>query len=83
MIPVLPPKHPRRKDECLNEKERLARGWKILSLELPQYLAAPPANEEEEEEDEMADLIHNFGALKRKRGASFKQVTDATLEVDG
>ena len=26
----------------------------------------PPASKEEEEEDEMADLVHNFGAWKRK-----------------
>ena len=31
----------------------------------------------------MADLIHNFSARKRKRGASFKQTTDVTLEVMG
>ena len=41
----------------------------------------PPASEEEEEEDEMANLIHNFGARKRKRGANFKRVTDGTPEV--
>ena len=41
----------------------------------------PPTSEEEEEEDEMADLIHNFGARKRKWGASFTQATDATPEV--
>ena len=41
----------------------------------------PPTSEEEEEEDEMADLIHNFGAHKLKQGASFKWVTDATPEV--
>ena len=41
------------------------------------------ASEKEEEEDEMADLIHNFGARKRKRGANFKQAIDATLEVVG
>ena len=42
-----------------------------------------PASEKEEEEDEMADLIHNFGARKHKRGASFKWATDATPEVIG
>ena len=31
----------------------------------------------------MADLVHNFGARKHKRGASFKRVIDATLEVVG
>ena len=31
----------------------------------------------------MADLIHNFGARKNKRGANFKRATDATLEVVG
>ena len=31
----------------------------------------------------MADLVHNFDARKCKRGASFKQMTDATLEVVG
>ena len=45
--------------------------------------SCPPTSEEEEEEDEMADLVHNFGARKHKRGASFKRVTDATLEVVG
>ena len=29
----------------------------------------------------MADLVHNFGTQKHKRGASFKRATDATLEV--
>ena len=29
----------------------------------------------------MAYLIHNLSAWKSKRGASFKQATDATLEV--
>ena len=43
----------------------------------------PPVSEEEEEEDEMADLVHNFSVQRRKRGASFKQVTDATPEVVG
>ena len=31
----------------------------------------------------MADLVHNFGARKSKRGASFKRATDATPEVVG
>ena len=31
----------------------------------------------------MADLIHNFGAQKRKWGASFKQTSDVTPEVMG
>ena len=31
----------------------------------------------------MSDLIHNFGVQKRKRGASFEQTTDVTLEVMG
>ena len=31
----------------------------------------------------MADLVHNFDARKRKQGASFKLVTDATPEVVG
>ena len=31
----------------------------------------------------MSDLVHNFGARKRKRGASFKRVTNATLKVVG
>ena len=31
----------------------------------------------------MVDLVHNFGARKHKRGASFKRATDATLEVVG
>ena len=29
----------------------------------------------------MADLVHNLGVRKRKRGANFKRTTDATLEV--
>ena len=29
----------------------------------------------------MTDLVHNFGAWKRKRGACFKRVIDATPEV--
>ena len=29
----------------------------------------------------MADLIHNFGTWKRKRGASFKRATDTTPKV--
>ena len=41
----------------------------------------PLAREEEEEEDEMADLVHNFGTRKCKRGASFKRVIEATPEV--
>ena len=31
----------------------------------------------------MTDLVHNFGARKRKRGAIFKRVTDATPKVVG
>ena len=31
----------------------------------------------------MADLIHNFGARKRKQGASFKRTIDVTPEVMG
>ena len=31
----------------------------------------------------MADLIHNFGARKCKRGASFKRATDTTPKVVG
>ena len=31
----------------------------------------------------MVDLIHNFGARKRKRGSSFDRVTDVTPEVMG
>ena len=50
---------------------------------VPPIISCSPAWEEEEEEDEMVDLVHNFGARKRKRGASFKQATDATLEVTG
>ena len=41
------------------------------------------AREEEEEEDEMANLVHNFSARKRKRGASLKRATDAIPEVVG
>ena len=43
----------------------------------------PPASEEEEEEDEMADLIHNFSARKRKRGSSFNRIVDVTPEAMG
>ena len=43
----------------------------------------PPANEEEEGEDQMVDLVHNFGAQKRKQGASSKRVTNGTPEVVG
>ena len=50
---------------------------------VPPISRRPPTSEEEEEEDEMDDLIHNFGARKRKRGVSFKRVTDATPEVVG
>ena len=38
---VLPPKHLRRVDRCPNGQRRLERGWKILSLRFPQYLAVP------------------------------------------
>ena len=31
----------------------------------------------------MADLIHNFGARKRKRGANFKRAIGAIPEVAG
>ena len=31
----------------------------------------------------MVDLVHNFGARKRKQGATFKRATDATLKVVG
>ena len=31
----------------------------------------------------MADLVHNFNAQKRKRGANFKRTTDASLGVVG
>ena len=41
----------------------------------------PPAREEEGEEEEMADLFHNFGARKHKRGANFKRAIGATPEV--
>ena len=43
----------------------------------------PPAREEEENEDEMAGLVHNFGARKPKRGANFKRPIGATPEVAG
>ena len=43
----------------------------------------PPARKEGEEEEEMADLVHNFGARKCKRGANFKQATGATPKVAG
>ena len=60
------PKHLRRECGCPNVYKRLERGWTILSLTFPQYLAAPPTREKEEEEEEMVDLVHNFGARKRK-----------------
>ena len=31
----------------------------------------------------MINLVHNFSARKRKRGANFKRATGATLEVVG
>ena len=31
----------------------------------------------------MANLVHNFGARKRKQGANFKRATDGTPEVVG
>ena len=31
----------------------------------------------------MADLVHNFGVQKRKRGTSFKRATDGAPEVVG
>ena len=40
-ILVLPPKRSIREGGCLNGEKRLERGWKILSLRLSQYLAAP------------------------------------------
>ena len=46
--------------------------------------SCPPAREEEEEEEEkeeMADLVHNFGARKHKKGANFKRAIGATPEV--
>ena len=43
----------------------------------------PLASEDEENEGEMANLVHKFGAWKRKRGVSFKWATDATPEVVG
>ena len=57
--------------------------WVAPISSFPPPPPPPPASEEEEEEDEMPDLVHNFGAWKRKRGASFKRATDATLEVFG
>ena len=42
-----------------------------------------PAHEAEEEEDEMANLVHNFGVRKHKRGVSFKRVADAAPDVIG
>ena len=53
-------------------------GGRFCPLGFPN-IKPPPASEEEEEEDEIADLVHNFGARKRRRGASFKRATDATL----
>ena len=50
---------------------------------VPPISSRPPAMEEGEKEDEMVDLVHNFGARKPKRGASFKRATDTTLEVVG
>ena len=60
----------------------MERGLKILSLGFPQYLA-PPTSEEEEEKGETTNLVHNFGARKRKLGVSFKQATSTAPEVVG
>ena len=43
-------------------------------------LGAGSREEGRREEDEMVDLVHNFGARKRKRGASFKRTTGTTPE---
>ena len=43
--------------------------------------SSPSAREEDEYEEEMADLVHNFGARKRKRCANFKRTTGDTPEV--
>ena len=45
--------------------------------------SCPPTRDEEERKDETANLIHNFGAQKRKRGANFKRATGAIPEVTG
>ena len=48
---------------------------------VPPISSLPPTREKEEEEDKIADLVHNFGARKCKRGANFKRGNDATSEV--
>ena len=45
--------------------------------------SSPLAREEEEEEDKMVDLVHNFAARRRKRGATFKWATVSTPDVAG
>ena len=50
---------------------------------VPSISSHPLDWEEEEEKDEMSDLVHNFAARKRKRGASFKQAADAIPKVAG
>ena len=56
------------------------KGGRFCPLVYPD-IHSPPASEEEEDEDKMADLIHNFGARKRKWGASFMQATYAFPKV--
>ena len=85
-----------KKGSCLapqaSKKGRRASEWpKMLGAGVEDFIpwvpsisSRPPDREEEEEkEDEMDDLVHNFNARKRKRGASFKRATDATPEVVG
>ena len=45
--------------------------------------SCPLASEEEEEENELADLVHNFGAQKCKRSANVKRAIGVTPEEDG
>ena len=69
-----------------SKKERLkapgARVEDFISWVSPTS-SRPLAREEEEEEDEMVDLVHNFAARKRKRGATYKWATVATPDVAG
>ena len=45
--------------------------------------SCPSTSEEEKDENEMANLVHNFGAWKSKRDASSKLAIDVTPKVVG
>ena len=68
--------------------KRVPERLKTLGIRVEDFLpwvspisSRPSAREKEEEDDEMADLVYNFGARKRKRGDNFKWVIGATHEV--